>query len=88
MSNPLFISRFSSGPGLLGGALLASVGIASAGENSACSESAYWDLAEVFRLVPGMVVSCHSARSCSMDNTVRLRNEKPREAHNSGSRGA
>jgi len=107
VSNPLFISRFSSGPGLLGGALLVSVGIASAGENSACSESAYldempvvlsvsrlsqrldeapaavtvidrqmikesgiWDLAEVFRLVPGMVVSYHSTRAYTMDNTV------------------
>jgi len=33
-------------------------------------EAGIWDLAEVFRLVPGMVVSYHSARSYSMDNTV------------------
>lgn len=33
-------------------------------------DSGAWDLAEVFRLVPGMVVSYHSARSYSMDNTV------------------
>lgn len=33
-------------------------------------ESGVWDLAEVFRLVPGMVVSYHSARAYSMDNTV------------------
>ncbi|WP_059424980.1 TonB-dependent siderophore receptor [Sulfuricella sp. T08] len=107
MRNSLFIFRFSSGCGLLGGTLLLSVGMVSAGENSAFSESAYldempvvlsvsrlsqrvdeapaavtvidrqmikesgvWDLAEVFRLVPGMVVSYHSARGYSMDNTV------------------
>ena len=33
-------------------------------------DSGAWDLAEVFRLVPGMVVSYHAARSYSMDNTV------------------
>ena len=107
MRIPLSISRFSSEHGWLGGALLLYVGLASAGENSAFSESAYldempvvlsvsrlsqpvdeapaavtvidrqmiresgvWDLAEVFRLVPGMVVSYHSARGYSMDNTV------------------
>jgi iron complex outermembrane receptor protein len=105
--NSFFISRFSSGRGVLGGALLICTGIASAGESSAFSESAYldempvvlsvsrlsqrvdeapaavtiidrqmikesgvWDLAEVFRLVPGMVVSYHSTRAYSMDNTV------------------
>jgi iron complex outermembrane receptor protein len=33
-------------------------------------ESGAWDLAEVFRLVPGMVVSYHSTRAYTMDNTV------------------
>lgn len=33
-------------------------------------EAGIWDLAEVFRLVPGMVVSYHSARGYSLDNTV------------------
>ncbi len=107
MRNPLFIFRFSSGHGLLGCALSLSVGMVSAGENSAFSEGAYldempvvlsvsrlsqrvdeapaavtvidrqmikesgvWDLAEVFRLVPGMVVSYHSTRAYTMDNTV------------------
>lgn len=107
MRNLLLISCFGSGYGLLGGALLLSVGLASAGENSAFSERAYldempvvlsvsrlsqrvdeapaavtvidrqmiresgvWDLAEVFRLVPGMVVSYHSTRAYSMDTTV------------------
>lgn len=107
MHYPFFISRFSSGHGLLGSALLLSVGTASAGEYNTLSESAYleevpvvlsvsrlstpvneapaavtvidrqmikesgvWDLAEVFRLVPGMVVSYHSTRAYTMDNTV------------------
>jgi iron complex outermembrane receptor protein len=33
-------------------------------------ESGAWDLSEVFRLVPGMVVSYHSTRSYTMDSTV------------------
>lgn len=33
-------------------------------------ESGAWDLSEVFRLVPGMVVSYHSARAYTMDSTV------------------
>ena len=107
MRNSIFVFRFSFGRSLLCSALLLSIGMASAGENSAFSESAYldevpvvlsvsrlsqrvdeapaavtvidrqmikesgaWDLAEVFRLVPGMVVSYHSARAYSMDNTV------------------
>jgi len=105
--NSCFISRFSSGHGLLGSALLLCAGMASANESSAFSESAYldempvvlsvsrlsqrvdeapaavtvidrqmikesgvWDLAEVFRLVPGMVVSYHSTSAYTMDNTV------------------
>ncbi len=33
-------------------------------------ESGAWDLSEVFRLVPGMVVSYHSTRAYTMDSTV------------------
>ena len=43
MRIPLSISRFSSEHGWLGGALLLYVGMASAGENGAFSESAYLD---------------------------------------------
>ncbi|MBU1689932.1 MAG: TonB-dependent receptor [Gammaproteobacteria bacterium] len=105
--NSTIVFRFSSGCGLLGGALLLSVGMASAAENRVLSEDAYldempvvlsvsrlsqrvdeapaavtvidrqlikesgvWDLAEVFRLVPGMVVSYHSTSAYTMDNTV------------------
>lgn len=33
-------------------------------------DSGAWDLAEVFRLVPGMVVAYHSTRAYTMDSTV------------------
>ncbi len=33
-------------------------------------DSGAWDLSEVFRLVPGMVVSYHSTRAYTMDSTV------------------
>lgn len=107
MRNSFFISSVSCERYLLGSTLLLSVGVASAGENSAFSESAYldempvvlsvsrlsqrvdeapaavtiidrqmirdsgaWDLAEVFRLVPGMYVAYHTSNVYTTNSMV------------------